>query len=673
MNKIKTHMLARPLGYVLAVLVALTSSYLTLGLSRIARAQEANGPQPWAVLDFNNNTGYGGAEIGREAADALDVELYNAKKIDVVKRSEVNDAIHSLGLQFPLDVVDVQRLGRYLDCRAVVSGDVLSVTRNDQHQVTVVVAVRVTDVASGELINGALAEGTSAPRPGGGDEDDYVNEAIRKAAFAAVNRMARFNLPIATVLNYEGTDEVLLDKGSRDGYYAGMNMIVLRNGQETGRLKVSSVDQDDSYAGIVDRGTGIQPQDRAHALFTMPPYSIRNGQVFTVGSDIAAGPNNYSQKKSNFSGIGGIILAVLAAAFLIYLVNRGASQANVGGATVGTVIAQASNNFGATSQITAPTNYGVRVFWKNGNINPLNIIEWNIYRDTYSPIGGTAVGNANGGGVTTTSTSGIGTSIFANGPVLVAPQGTYSAIDDGETRTVYFAYSYTGSVGAGQSNGNNGNNGNNGSTSSTSTGTTINLGQLAHGYNTVPGAVPNQVHNYEVTAVYGVQDTTAGNIGYEETPLSVGAARGYATPLYAVDPTAATTMINVTVGGSQEQGFNATNANLANLILSWASVGIEADDYVVDFSTSPSFVPKYTVKPIGNVFAPIVSTDHLNLRSQFGLSGTSAHPIFWRIGCRHSADVPGPYLDSQHVPNPDSNPNGGSYLYAATTGYLSGT
>jgi len=656
-------MLARPLGYVLAFLVALTSGYLTLGLSRIARAQEAGGQQAWAVLDFNNNTGYGGAEVGRQAADALDVELYKQKKYDVVKRSEVADSMNRLGLQFPLDIVDVQRLGHDLDVRAVVSGDVLSITRNDRHQVQVVVAVRVTDVASGDLINGALAQGSSSPRAGGGDEDEYVNEAIRKAAFAAVNRMQKFNLPIATILNYQGPDQVLLNKGSRDGFYSGLNMMVLRNGQETGRLKVASVDQDSCIAGIVDRGTGMQPQDRAHALFTMPSYSLHNGQVVTT-EDIASGPANYSKKKSSFSGVGGIILAVLAAAFLIYLVNRGASQANVGGSTIGTVIAQASNNFGQTSVITAPTNYGVRLNWKNGSINPVSIVEWNVYRDTESPVGGTSVG---GGASSTSGTN--GTSIFANGPCLVAPRGTYSAIDDGEIRTVYFAYSYTGSVGGSSSGGGGG-----GSSSSTSGGNGISIGQLGHGYNAnCPGATVNQVHNYEVTAVYSVQDLTVGTLGYEETPLSVGAARGYATPLYAVDPTATTTTINVASGSGTAKGaYGATGANLSHVILSWASAGIDADDYVVDFATNAAFTNKYTVQPNGNVYAATLATAGLNLGSQFGLNSNST-TIFYRIGCRHMADNPGPYLDSQHQPNADVNPNGGSYLYAATTGYFSGT
>ncbi|MDR3710259.1 MAG: hypothetical protein P4L33_18335 [Capsulimonadaceae bacterium] len=661
MNNIKTHMLARPLGYVLAILVVLTSSYLTLGLSRIAQAQSASNSILWAVLDFNNNTGYGGSEIGRQAADALDVDLFNTtlndgRKIEVLKRSEIASSVSSLGLQFPLDVVDIQRLGRNLDARAVVSGDVLSITRNDKHQVQVVVAVRVTDVASGELINGALAQGTSAPRYGTVDEDAYVGEAIRKAAFAAVERIKRFNLPIATVLNYQGPDQVLINKGSRDGYFVGMNMIVLRNGAETGRIKVGTVDQDSAIAGIEDRGTGIRPQDRCHALFTMPSYTVRNGQVVTT-DDIASGPTNYSHKKSNFAGIGGIILAVLAAAFLIYLVNRGASSANVGGATIGSVVAQAINNFGSATLISDPSNYGVRVQWANGNINPLKIVEWNVYRDNSSPVGGVGLG----GGTSSTSSVTI-TTLFADGPEIVAPQGTYWVIDDGQVRTVYFKYAVTGGAGSGTS-----------STSSTSSTSTVSvaIGSLGSGVvQNVPGVTYNHVHNYEVTAVYAQEDATSGTIGYEETPLNVGVAKGYATPELAVDPTAKTTTVNS--GGSSVTAYSATGVTLSNVILSWNTVGSTADDYVVDYSTTPTFANKYTLSPTGNLLGTGISVT-ANLRSHFGLSSTSSHVIYYRIGCRHSADVPGPYKDTQHATNPDANPNGGSYLYAATTGYFTGS
>ena len=180
-----------------------------------------------------------------------------------------------------------------------------------------------------------------------------------------------------------------------------------------------------------------------------------------------------------------------------------------------------------------------------------------------------------------------------------------------------------------------------------------------------------------MTAVYSVQDVVSGQLGYEETPLSVGAAQGYATPLYAADPQGTTTTINETTSaGAAEQAQGATNANLSHFILTWPSgptgVQIEADDWVVDFSESPTFTTKYTYHETGNVFAPNISTTGLNLKTS--LPGyVAGNPIFFRVGSRHSADTPGPFANQNYIPNPDANGKGGSYLYASDTGYFSGT
>ncbi|MDR3706669.1 MAG: hypothetical protein P4L33_00075 [Capsulimonadaceae bacterium] len=318
--------------------------------------------------------------------------------------------------------------------------------------------------------------------------------------------------------------------------------------------------------------------------------------------------------------------------------SNGAGSASFGG-----VVAQATNDFGGNG-ISDPANYGVRVQWTNGNINPNSIVEWNIYRDGYTPVTGAGTS---------------GTTTFTDGPVLVAPSGTHSLIDDGQTRSVTFKYAATGGTGSGTS-----------STSSTTV--SVGLGTLGTGtFASCPGVAVNQVHNYEVTAVYQQQDTVSGTIGYEETSLGVGAAAGYATPLLAVDPAAATTTVNS--GGSSVTAYNATGVALSNVILTWASAGSNADDYVVDFSTSPSFSSKVTVTPAGNLLATRIAIGSANLRSLLGLSGTTAQVIYYRIGCRHGADYPGPYANTEYIANPDKNPWGGSYLYAATTGYFSGT
>jgi hypothetical protein len=658
-NYLKTHVLARPLGFALAVLMLLTTSYLTLGLSRMASAQGAVGNPRWAVLDFNNNTGYGGAEIGRQAADALDVELFNAHKTEVISRSEIASAVSLLGLQYPLDVIDIQKLGKNLGAQAVVSGDVLSVSRNDKHQVQVVLAVRVTSVASGELINGALAQGSSVTRGNSTDEDAFVNEAIRKAAFAAIGRMAKFNLPLATVLSNQGTDAVLLNKGSRDGYFLGLNMLVLREGRETGRLKVSSVDADTSIAAVTDRGIGIRPQDRAHALFTMPSYTVDHGKVFTTENIASGVGSSPSGKKNNFSGVGGVILAILAAALLLSLINRGGSTGSLGGAQIGSVAAQAIANF-VGSDITSPSNVGVRLTWQPGNINARDIVAYNIYRDSRQPINGLPTGT--GSTTTTTTTTGTSGTAFDQGPVKSVGSDARFTIDDGNVRTLTFPYSQKGVSGGSTGT----TSSSSGSSGSGSGGGGVTVGTLGTGTTTAPALEIGATHPYEVTAVYTITSEVSGTVGYEETPASTGAASGYATPLYPVDPSnKATTRVN----GSSAYG--ATGVNFQSVVITWAET-TGATEYVVDLATNNAFTDKktfYSNTPATGSGGNLLSTANLNLSTTF----PGATQIFFRIGARNTVDKPGPYKDPM-IPNPDTNPNGGSYIYppVSKVGFFSG-
>ena len=197
-----------------------------------------------------------------------------------------------------------------------------------------VVAVRVTDSATGELVNGALAEGMSTPRPGAViDQDTMVNEALSKAAFAAVKQITSYQLPEPTVINNEGANTILLNMGSRDGIQPGMNMLVRRNGTEVGRIRVGEVEDDESTAVVTTSTLGIRPGDHARAIYSLPNYAVRDGVVVTDSGSLASGNAVQAKSSNKFSGVGGIILAILAAALLVALVQHGGSNGNLGGGT----------------------------------------------------------------------------------------------------------------------------------------------------------------------------------------------------------------------------------------------------------------------------------------------------------------------------------------------------
>lgn len=194
----------------------------------------------WACLDFQNDTPCGGPELGEVAGADLRAALAAGKQETVVPRSDVYATITSLDLKTPYDIVDLQKVGSSavgLAAGAIVTGEVLTVERTDHgHAEKVTIAVRVMDVASGELINGSLAQGSARIAKGDADGQAAILEATANAVHAAVNQMDAYHIPEATVVRYVDPDNVLLDKGSRDGLKPGMKMLVLRHDEEIGSL-----------------------------------------------------------------------------------------------------------------------------------------------------------------------------------------------------------------------------------------------------------------------------------------------------------------------------------------------------------------------------------------------------------------------------------------------------
>jgi hypothetical protein len=619
------------------------------GLSHSAKAQEATGNPKWAVLDFVNNSGYGGAEIGRQAADAFDVQLYNSKNTEVVNRSEIRDAKDHFGLQYPLDLLDLQRVGQYVEAQSIVSGEVLAISKNGSKGIEAVVAVRVNDVATGELVNGALAKGVSVSRVGGVDEDAMVTEAIDKAVSLAVSRMQRYTIPIGTIKAYEGNDSVILNKGSRDGYFVGLNMMTLRSGKETGQIRISSLDSDSSVATITNIGVGIEIADRCHALFHMPAYKVVAGGRVVTDEDITT-TNNFSKKRAKFSKIGGILVAILAAAVLIYLARRGNSTGSLSGAYVGSVVAQACNALRNSTPSTVATENGVMITWNYGNLSYQNILSFNVYRNPTGTF--SAGGNYSASSVTysITSASGLYSSSLANVPVWSSPNNSRIGLDDSESiRTVAFEYVVTGyssTTGTSSSGGSGGGSGSGGQ------GLTIGTLYQASGFD-VAGVAMGNPYEYAVTAVYKTWDGYLGETNYQESPVSAGMSSGYATPLSMIDNSTVT--VNTS---SMSNQYTTVGHSSSAVTIAWKET-LYADEYILDVATNKSFTDKHTYVLKGTGITGVGQSETLTFSSIF----SSPTQVFFRIGERCSTDVPGPYADSGKFPNPDKNANGGNYIY----------
>jgi hypothetical protein len=319
-----------------------------------------------AVLDFENKSGYGGASIARAATDAVAGEYQKSRKYEVLARGEIEQQLKDLDLALPLDKIGFLRLGRALQTESLITGEVNAVTFvGSPKQAQVVLTVRVIDIASGEPINGAVATGLSNRRPGyTGDDDTLVQEAIRNAAFEAVRIINNYTIPEATVLTTRAGKEVLLTRGIRGGLQPGMEMIVVRRGEEVGRIRVTQVSDSDAVAEIIDFGRGIQSEDRARAVFRVPTVEVKAGRIVT--------------ERPRQRGEGNRLLRALGPILVVGLIAFGIARASSGGNTpVQTVIAEAG----------ADGNFEpfVRISWKTTLFakSVPDIIQWQIFRSDF--------------------------------------------------------------------------------------------------------------------------------------------------------------------------------------------------------------------------------------------------------------------------------------------------
>ena len=396
LKRLKQHWMAGPLAGLLSatmVLPFLLAWLLTA--PRPAQAQTLNRQPTWAVVNFVNNSGYGGNEVGIEASDGFVVELGKSNRYDVLPRSQTLATIRDLGLTEPLDTIGLQKLARSLEADAVATGEVGSVTfSKSPRRATVTIILRVVDRASGELINGAIAQGTSNARAVASNDDDaLVNQAIENADFDAVRQISGFNLPRATVLIHRDPQTVTLNKGTQDGLYNGLRMLVSRNGAEVGRIQVSGAGPDESEASVTDQGIGITTDDIATAIYQLPAYSTVAGAVVVRGNTQRTGDPTATGGTHNFiTGPLGIIAAAAVGIFLVGQAHTGNSGSSFGARLGG---GTATLDFNSTSNIEPPadnpTNLAtfvpaaIRIDFNNGNIPTggvaNQVVEYHIFRE----------------------------------------------------------------------------------------------------------------------------------------------------------------------------------------------------------------------------------------------------------------------------------------------------
>lgn len=312
----------RSISYVL--IVALLLSIAPMPIHPKANAQLM--PQySVGVVDFVNESGVQGDLLARLATDSVVVEMGKTNRYDVsTTRSQLKEQMEALDLHFPLDKVSLVRLGEALSLDSMVEGAITSVQvagSGATRRASVTMVVQMIDIASGEVINGAVQTGTSSARVGSTpDDDSLILEAINKAAFLSVKTMVDYIVPEATIQMNIGEDQVMLNRGARDGMKPGMRMIVLRNKEIIGYIELRTVSAIDSIAKVVKSMRGIQPEDKARAIFDMPTVRIASEKAAPLPS---GAPDHGKAKSSAFSKVGKFLVGAAIVFGLVSLFKGG--------------------------------------------------------------------------------------------------------------------------------------------------------------------------------------------------------------------------------------------------------------------------------------------------------------------------------------------------------------
>lgn len=585
----------------------------TLSLVLVTRASAQFAQRPaWAVLAFESDDAKGKA-FGAVAADAITNELQKRQDafrppIEVVPGESVKRAQESLGLTDPItDPTSVLRLGQELRASRVVVGRIAAIrmsSSNGNKQASVALQISVRDVASGININGANVQAFSTVRPASTPDETVVNEAIAIAAGKGVGSIQAQALPTGTVLNTT-PDRALVNQGSRSGFKVGQEVIVTRRGEQVATAKVVDVDFDSSTIQVLRSNKGLTPGDKVSVIF-------KPAEIVGLKPDGTQEIRKPRAKGDNSALISVVLL--LGLALLIGSKDGGNQSAAVGLKAVPYV------------EGGAPA---IKVTWSTNGfaLGRYTRVVWQLWRsdDGYSvPISATTSANFVDRNVSVGSVAQSytydPTIIYYNGQCNGAP-ATGTAASRPVIPGVSYSYRVALLFRVNQLDLPDNNSGGGG----TAGGTAGNTGGTNTGGNT--GGT-----NTTGTNTSGNTGTSGECYFWSDFTFADGSATGLVPPVQQT-PAAESTVSGNTL-------FTFISAFGANVNTNNITV-----EYVLQISTDATFSKSKTATLSSNVLQTAgtgtLSIGPINVDTIF----PSASILYWRVGAKNVADVPGPDPD----------------------------
>lgn len=265
------------------------------------------------VVDLSVRDRVNAPNVGQIAAEAIRTELARSTDQDIVALETIKRALEDLGQEgIPTDKATLTRLAQTLSATSIVVGEVADsriYQVGNGRQAAILLRVEMRDVASGLAINGAQVVGRSGVRTGDVSDETLLDDAAKSAAFEVAREMSARQLPSATVLNTL-PKSALINKGSRAGFRAGMEVIIVRGRDQIGSATVTGVDEDSSFINFGRLIKGVQPGDKVKSVYTPESNLVKltdEGKV--KGTRVA--------RKGSNSGLVSLLLVLVALGFLL--------------------------------------------------------------------------------------------------------------------------------------------------------------------------------------------------------------------------------------------------------------------------------------------------------------------------------------------------------------------
>ncbi|MES2461836.1 MAG: hypothetical protein V4671_14725 [Armatimonadota bacterium] len=205
--------------------------------------------------------------LERDATEAISAVL-RQKGNEVIPPKEVEQAIKDFGFRLPLKKGEMQILGKNLRVDRVASGKITEVIPAVKpRQNSVMIQLSVVDPVTGDFVNTGLSMFRLLPAVRGNSDVEQLKEAIQQADYYAQTFISSISMPIAKVTVGDIPDEVIVNRGSRDGLRIGDEAFLIRGGERLNFFRLYKVGYAQSWVSFPEGGRRPRPGHPDQAVF----------------------------------------------------------------------------------------------------------------------------------------------------------------------------------------------------------------------------------------------------------------------------------------------------------------------------------------------------------------------------------------------------------------------